>query len=95
MSSIVEQPTAGNAVLSMEPGINDVDAIWRLAAAAVAARALHVIAEIGVADHVADSPRSAADLAAEVGAEPRRVGQGPAAALHSGSVHVDAGRLDS
>lgn len=47
------------------------ETIWHLATATVASRALHVIAQLGVADHIDDSPASAKELAVrcEVDAE--------------------------
>ncbi|MBW3650459.1 MAG: hypothetical protein KY458_07830 [Actinobacteria bacterium] len=44
--------------------------IWELAEAIVASRSLHVVAELGVADHVGDGPVPAEDLAAACGADP-------------------------
>lgn len=46
------------------------ESILELAFAHAAARALHVVAELGVADYVNDVPRDGKSLAAEVGAEP-------------------------
>ncbi len=42
--------------------------IWTLATAFVASRALHVVAELGVADHVADGPVAVQELADACGA---------------------------
>ena len=44
--------------------------IWELAEAIVASRSLHVVAELGVADHVGDGPVPAGDLAVACGADP-------------------------
>lgn len=44
--------------------------IWNLATATVASRTLHVIAELGVADHIDESPVLAKELAATCGADP-------------------------
>ncbi len=44
--------------------------IWSLATATVASRTLHVIAELGVADHIDESPVLAKELAARCGADP-------------------------
>lgn len=44
--------------------------IWNLATATVASRTLHVIAELGVADHIDESPVLAKELAAGCGADP-------------------------
>lgn len=46
------------------------DTVLRLSFAHACARALHVVAELGVADHLDDHPRETAALAADVGAEP-------------------------
>lgn len=46
------------------------DTLLELAFAHTAARALHVVAELGVADHLDDQPRNAKALAAEVAADP-------------------------
>jgi C-methyltransferase len=46
------------------------ETIWRLATATVASRTLHVVAELGVADHVGDEPSSTKDVAAACGADP-------------------------
>lgn len=44
--------------------------VWELANAIVASKALHVVAELGVADHLGDAPTSAATLATACGADP-------------------------
>lgn len=44
--------------------------LWELAQAIVASRSLHVVADLGVADHVVDGPVPAEDLAAACGADP-------------------------
>lgn len=44
--------------------------LWALSTAFVASRALHVVAELGVADHLADTPAKVEDLAAACGADP-------------------------
>lgn len=43
--------------------------IWEVAQAIVVSRSLHVVADLGVADHVGDEPVSAEHLAAACGAE--------------------------
>lgn len=45
------------------------ETIWGLATATVASRALHVVAELGVADHIDDDPVLAKELAARSGAD--------------------------
>ncbi len=45
------------------------ETIWGLTTATVASRVLHVIAEIGVADHIDDTPVFAKELAARCGAD--------------------------
>jgi hypothetical protein len=47
------------------------ETIWSLATATVASRTLHVIAELGVADHIDRAPVLAKDLAARCGADER------------------------
>lgn len=46
------------------------ETVWTLTTAAVASRALHVIAELGVADHVQDEPVAVKDLALQCDADP-------------------------
>jgi hypothetical protein len=46
------------------------DRVLQLATAFWAPRCLHVVAELGVADHLDDRPRTAAELAEAVGADP-------------------------
>jgi hypothetical protein len=46
------------------------DLVLQLATAFWAPRCLHVVAELGVADHLDDAPRTAAELAEAVGANP-------------------------
>lgn len=77
------------------------ETLWHLATAGVAARCLHVVAELGVADLLDDEPRTAADLAARCGADAdalNRVlrlltGHGVFAAAGSGYVHTEASRI--
>lgn len=45
------------------------ETLWALTTAVVASRSLHVIAELGVADHVADEPVPAGELAARCDAD--------------------------
>jgi hypothetical protein len=45
------------------------EVVWTLTNAVVASRCLHVVAELGVADDVADEPVSARELAANCGAD--------------------------
>jgi C-methyltransferase len=45
------------------------ETIWGLATATVASRTLHVVAELGVADHIDDAPVLAKELAARCGAD--------------------------
>lgn len=44
--------------------------IFELASAHAAARALHVVAELGVADRIDEAPRTSADIAADAGLDP-------------------------
>ena len=44
--------------------------LWDLLRGALGTRALAIVAELGVADLLADGPRSVADLAREAGADP-------------------------
>ncbi len=44
------------------------ETIWALATATVPSRTLHVVAELGVADHIDDAPVPAKELAAKCGA---------------------------
>jgi hypothetical protein len=46
------------------------EVIWELSNAIVVSRSLHVVAELGVADHIGDTPVSAENLAAACGAAP-------------------------
>jgi C-methyltransferase len=46
------------------------EAVWNLATAVVASRALHVVAELGVADHLADQPVPPKELARRCDADP-------------------------
>ena len=46
------------------------EVIWELSNAIVVSRSLHVVAELGVADHIGDTPVSAESLAAACGAAP-------------------------
>jgi C-methyltransferase len=43
--------------------------IWTLTNALVVSRSLHVVAELGIADHLGDRPASAAELASHTGAD--------------------------
>lgn len=45
------------------------EVMWNLATATVASRTLHVVAELGVADHIDGTPVSAEELAATCGAD--------------------------
>ena len=45
------------------------ETIWGLATATVASRTLHVVAELGVADHIDDAPVPAKELAARCGTD--------------------------
>lgn len=77
--------------------------LWDLSTAFVASRALHVVAELGVADHLPDGagPTSAKELAAGCGAAPDALDRilrllaahGVFAADGDGIVHTDASRL--
>lgn len=49
--------------------------IWELAEAIIVSRSLHVVAELGVADHVGEGPVPARDLAAACGADPDALGR--------------------
>lgn len=49
--------------------------IWSLAEAVVASKCLHVVAELGVADHLDDMPRTASDLARDCGANADALGR--------------------
>lgn len=51
------------------------DLVRQLAASQYLVRSLHVVAELGVADHLADAPRTAADLARQVEADPEALGR--------------------
>ena len=44
--------------------------VWGITNAVVASRALHVVADLGVADHIAGEPVSAGELAERCGAHP-------------------------
>lgn len=44
--------------------------LWELATATVVSRTLHVIAELGVADHMTDAPVAVEELASACGADP-------------------------
>lgn len=46
------------------------DVVFGLSSAHIGARALHVVAELGVADALADEPRTTEELANDVGADP-------------------------
>ena len=46
------------------------ETIWTLNTAVVASRALHVVAELGVADHLLDEPVAAKELALQCNADP-------------------------
>lgn len=77
------------------------ETIWNLATATVASRTLHVIAEIGVADHVGDKSTSIKDIAAACGVDPAALERAMLLlATHDifekredGFVHTDASRL--
>lgn len=58
-------PTVGPMTSAGSP-----DTVLRLSFAHAAARALHVVAELGVADHLGDDPRDVKALAADLGADP-------------------------
>lgn len=51
------------------------ETVLELCNANVASRALHVLAELGTADALGDEPRTAAELAADAGADPDAVGR--------------------
>src|SRR5690242_11682850 len=46
------------------------ETVWALTNSVVAGRAIQVVAELGVADHVSDTPVSAADLAGRCDLDP-------------------------
>ena len=46
------------------------EVVWSLTNAVVASRSLHVVAELGVADHIVEEPVGIEDLAAACGADP-------------------------
>ena len=77
------------------------ETVWQLATATVASRTLHVVAELGVADHIADTPVPTKELAAACGAEPEALERALLLlAAHSvfkrtpeGFAHTDASRL--
>ena len=51
------------------------EAVWSLTNAVAAARSLHVVAEVGVADHIGTEPVGAEELAAWTGADPDGLGR--------------------
>lgn len=77
------------------------ETIWGLATATVASRTLHVVAELGVADHVDDAAVEVKDLAAACGADPAALDRallllaahGVFERTEQGWVHTDASRL--
>lgn len=77
------------------------ETIWRLATATVPSRTLHVVAELGVADHLGTDPASAKDLAVACGADPGATerallllaSHGIFERRGEGFVHNDASRL--
>lgn len=63
-STLSPQPTTADEV---EPHA----LVWRLTNAIVPSVCLHLVAELGIADHIADSPAAVATLADRCGVEPR------------------------
>ena len=61
------------ATLHRPPHTPPHEVIWELTNAIVASRSLHVVAEIGVADHIGEAPVSAEHLAAACGVDPDAV----------------------
>lgn len=46
------------------------EVIWTLTNAVVASSGIHVVAELGVADHIGDDPVNVTELASRCGADP-------------------------
>ena len=68
------------------------EVVWTLTNAVVASRCLHVVAELGVADDVADEPVSAKELAARCGAEAEALDRAlRLLAAHGGFERADGG----
>jgi C-methyltransferase len=75
--------------------------IWALSTAAVPARCLQIAAELGIADHLEESPASVHQLAEACGADPERLDRllrllaahGLFVAVDGGYVHSPASRL--
>lgn len=66
MTTTTQAPPAQTPV---QPEALPHQTIWDLAEAMVASKALHVVAELGVADHLDEQPRSASELARDCGAD--------------------------
>lgn len=75
--------------------------IWTLTNAVIASRSLHVVAELGVADQIADQPVDVTELASRCGADPDAldrvlrllVAHGVFACRAGGYRHTEASRL--
>ena len=62
-----------NTTATESPGTRQApphELIWEVAQAIAVSRSLHVVADLGVADHVGDAPVPAEQLAAACGADP-------------------------
>ncbi|MGH3086910.1 MAG: methyltransferase family protein, partial [Rubrobacteraceae bacterium] len=63
MMEMKETPEARAA----ETGANPFDTLWNMATGYCLSRCLHIVADLGVADAMDDSPKTAAELAESVG----------------------------
>lgn len=68
MTTTTQAPTAPSQPERPEPLPHQV--VWDIAQAVVPSKALHVVAELGVADHLDDQPMTASELANRCGANP-------------------------
>jgi len=68
MTSTIQAPPA--SAQPAQPEALPHQMVWGLAQAVVASKALHVVAELGVADHLDDQPMTASELAERCGANP-------------------------
>ncbi len=57
------------------PPLQPHETIWTLTNAVVPSTCLHVIAELGVADHIGDAPASASELASRCGVDADALGR--------------------
>lgn len=99
MTTTIPVPPAASQPAPQTPAPNRT--VWELAQGIVASKALHVVAELGVADHLGTEPMTASELAKGCGADPDGLDRvlrllcahGIFQLAGSGYAHNDASRL--